>query len=204
MANDRRRQRGLTIIELIVFIVVVSVGIAGIMSVFNLTVRHSADPLVRKQAIAIAEALMEEVALQPFTYCDPSDDHLTTATSAAVGAGLGQCATLAESIGPEAGETRYTDPRFNSVNDYAGFDTNVTIGVPDGLTGIHDLTGAQVTALAGYRAQVTVSNAGLAFNAVNGTAYADGEVLRIDITVSRGGDAVTLSSYRFRYAPNAS
>ena len=147
---------------------------------------------------------MEEVALQPFTYCDPSDDHLTTATSAAVGAGLGQCATLAESIGPEAGETRYTDPRFNSVNDYAGFDTNVTIGVPDGLTGIHDLTGAQVTALAGYRAQVTVSNAGLAFNAVNGTAYADGEVLRIDITVSRGGDAVTLSSYRFRYAPNAS
>lgn len=202
--DPARRQRGLTMVELIIFIVVVSVGIAGIMSVFNLTVRHSADPMIRKQAIAIAEALMEEVALQPFTYCDPGDDHLTTANSAVVGVALDQCATVAEAVGPEAGETRYLDPRFNNVNDYAGFDTNVTVGVPDGLTGIHDLAGAQVAALAGYRAQVAVANAGAAFNAVNGTGYADDAVLRIDVTVSRGNESVTLTSYRFRYAPNAS
>jgi MSHA pilin protein MshD len=38
----------------------------GILLVMNQVTRHSADPLVRKQALAIAESLLEEVALQDF------------------------------------------------------------------------------------------------------------------------------------------
>ena len=62
-----RRQRGVTLIELIVFIVIVSVGLVGILSVLNLTTRSSADPLIRKQMLAIAEGLLDEVAAQPLT-----------------------------------------------------------------------------------------------------------------------------------------
>ena len=55
------RQRGLTLIELIAFIVIVSIGLTGILAVMNQTVRSSADPLARKQALSFAEAVLEEV-----------------------------------------------------------------------------------------------------------------------------------------------
>lgn len=61
------RQRGLTLIELVIFIVVVSVGVVGILSVFNVTVKASADPVVRKQAIAVAEAMLDEILAKDFT-----------------------------------------------------------------------------------------------------------------------------------------
>lgn len=59
-------QRGFTLIELIIFIVVVSAGLAGILLVMNTTVRSSADPMVRKQTIAIAESLLEEIVLKEY------------------------------------------------------------------------------------------------------------------------------------------
>ena len=63
------RQRGFTLIELIIFIVVVSAGLAGILSVMNTVVKSSADPMVRKQAMALAESILEETMLQ--NYNDP-------------------------------------------------------------------------------------------------------------------------------------
>ena len=67
------RQGGLSLVELVVFIVIVSVSIVGIFSVLNLATRTSADPVARKQALAIAESLLEEIELMPFTFCDPDD-----------------------------------------------------------------------------------------------------------------------------------
>lgn len=69
MCTIRQRQSGLTLIELIVFIVVIGIGLAGILTVMNVTVRHSADPMVRKQALALANAVMEEIMLKE--YADP-------------------------------------------------------------------------------------------------------------------------------------
>lgn len=60
------KQRGASLIELIMFIVIVSVALAGILLVMNQTTRGSADPLVRKQALAAAYSLLEEVELQDF------------------------------------------------------------------------------------------------------------------------------------------
>lgn len=63
---SRRQQRGLTLIELVMFIVIVSVGIAGILTVMNQVVRSSADPMIAKQAVAFADAVLEEVLSKPF------------------------------------------------------------------------------------------------------------------------------------------
>jgi MSHA pilin protein MshD len=60
------RQRGLSLIELVVFIVVVAIGLTGILSVLTLTAEKSSDPMVRKQGIAVAEAMLEEVLLKNF------------------------------------------------------------------------------------------------------------------------------------------
>lgn len=67
--NSASRHSGFTLIELIIFIVVVSAGLAGILSVMNTSVKSSADPMVRKQAIAIAESVLEEVLQK--AYADP-------------------------------------------------------------------------------------------------------------------------------------
>jgi hypothetical protein len=68
------------------FIVIVGAAVAGIIGMISITTQSSADPLIRKQALSIAEAMLEEVRLQPFTYCDPDDPTAATATLGAGGA----------------------------------------------------------------------------------------------------------------------
>lgn len=180
-----RGQSGLSLIELVMFIVIVGIAVAGVLSVMNVTTKASADPLIRKQALAIAESLLEEIELQPFTYCDPNDANAASATGAFVG--VNGCATTVEAFGPEAGETRYTSPQFDNVNDYSGFS----------MSPIVDITNSPIAGLGAYTASVNLKQAGVTFS-----LPAD-EVLQIDVRVISGGTDITLTGYRFRYAPNA-
>jgi len=59
-------QSGVTLIELIISMVIISISLTGIFSVMNLTVSHSADPVIYHQAISIAEACLEEILLEPY------------------------------------------------------------------------------------------------------------------------------------------
>jgi MSHA pilin protein MshD len=78
----RSLQQGLTLIELIVFIIIVSVGLVGILSVMNSTVAASANPLQRKQAMAMAEAILEEVLAKDAVATLPETDFVTCANRA--------------------------------------------------------------------------------------------------------------------------
>jgi len=73
--NPSKNNRGFTLIELIVAMVVISVALAGILSVITLTTSHSADPVLRRQSIAIAESYLEEISLKSYT--DPDIDNET-------------------------------------------------------------------------------------------------------------------------------
>ena len=75
-----RLSRGFSLPELIFFIVVVGVGLAGVLTVLNVTASRSADPFPVKQAFAIAEALLEEIALKD--YANPSGGFSGAATQA--------------------------------------------------------------------------------------------------------------------------
>lgn len=182
MSIDRiRRQSGVTLIELVLFIVIVSVAVVGILSVMNLTTQRSADPMIRKQAVAIAESLMEEIQLQSFTWCDPQTD-----PNAATVANAAAC-TVPQGLGPTGTQTRYLDPRFDNVGDYHGFTMN----------GVHDINNTAIGGLGAYNAVVAITQ-----EAQGGIAAADS--LRINVTVTPpNGDAITLTGYRFRYAPRA-
>lgn len=185
--------RGATLIELIMFMVIIGVGLAGILGVMNLTTRASADPLIQKQALAIAEAYLEEVLAAPFTYCDPDDAHAATAESTGPvnPADATVCATTLEVIGAE-GETRGsgTTP-YDNVNDYS----SLAAGVPASIDG------TAITGLGGYQVAVSIAAQSLTAGAATVPAAAS---LRVTVTVTGLADtSVTLDGYRTRYAPNA-
>lgn len=63
----RRCAGGFSLLETIVFIVVVGAGLAGVLSVFTLTATKSADPMVIRQAVAIGEAFLDEILSRVFS-----------------------------------------------------------------------------------------------------------------------------------------
>ncbi len=188
-SRPKRRQRGLSLVEAVVFIIVVGIGVAGIALLFNQMTRGSVDPVVRKQALAIATSLMEEIQLRGYTFCDPDDANVYTAASPAA------CAVQesTSSPGPEAGETRYAEPRFDNVNDYHGFSMSGA--------GLKDITGTTIPGLGAYSASVSVSEPAGA-EVLSGVPST--EQLRIVVTVTGpAGISVSLQGYRTRYAPNS-
>jgi MSHA pilin protein MshD len=100
-----RRNGGFSLVELIIFIVVVSVAVVGVLSVMNITTRYSADPMVQKQTLAIAESMMEEILLKDFA--NPSGGFTGAATQA-------------------------NRPLFDDVGDYNGFTEPAGIYTIDG------------------------------------------------------------------------
>ena len=194
-----RKSLGFSLVEQIVFIVVVAVGVAGVLAAMNVSTRSSADPMVQKQALAIAEAVLEEVQLRPLTFCDPDDPQAATALDASVSATGCTAAAAVENIGAESTapygpETRTggTTP-FDNVNDYNTFS----------MTGMTDIAGTAITGLGAYTATVGVATQGIpTFGGA--PAIPAAEALLITVTVTGPGNTtVVLHGYRTRYAPNA-
>jgi MSHA pilin protein MshD len=190
----KRYQSGLSLIELVLFIVIIGVGVAGITVTYNTVVRGSADPMVRKQALAIADSLLLEIEQQAFTYCDPKDANVSTATSGAQCANDENKGGAAFPVPPAppsptpADESRGNPIKpYNNVADYAAYSAPAS-----------DILGGN--AVGGYVATVSISRAGAAAPFASLPLDA---VLRISVTVTGRGETVTLVGYRTRYAPNA-
>jgi MSHA pilin protein MshD len=64
-------ERGVTLVELVVAIVIISVALAGVLVVFLRNTSASADPMIWHQATAVAEAYLEEVLTKNFTADGP-------------------------------------------------------------------------------------------------------------------------------------
>jgi MSHA pilin protein MshD len=196
-SGRRRFQRGLSMIELVMFIAIVGLSVAGILTVYNSAIKGSADPMVRKQAIAVAESLLGEVLMQAFTWCDPQDaandpnNPPTSGASCTGGVGASQDKN-GGTLGPlPATESRFssTDP-FDNVADYNGY--SMAAGIYS-----QDNGSAPIAGLGSYSATVTVTRAGGTFG------LAAGAVLRVDVLVTGKGESITLTGYRFRHSPNA-
>ncbi|MDE2616541.1 MAG: type II secretion system protein [Burkholderiales bacterium] len=159
----RARQRGLTFIELIFFIIIVTVGLAGILLVLNQTSSRSADPMVRKQMLAIAESVLEEVRLQSHGWCDPDDANAATATSTAGCAGGTPAETRGSTTAPWDQVTDYNNATITSSlagTGYTGYSANVQVlqealgGIPAGEAlriRVAVTHGTETVVLEGYR-----------------------------------------------------
>lgn len=181
-----RRLGGFTLIETIVFLLVVGIGVAGLLSAMSTAIRFSADPLPQKQALALAESLMEEITSAGFTFCQPQDPNFLSATNTA------QCTpALVEKVGPDT-FSGVTEARpFDNVNDYVkAYGVSAAISATDVSSGI--------AAPAGYDARVTISQVGIA--GISAT-----ESLLVNVTVTGPNNTrISLDGFRTRHAPRVS
>ena len=188
------RASGFTLIEIIMFIVIISVALTGVLAALNLTTKSSADPLIRKQMMTIAETLVDEVQMRPFTYCD---------------GGPSPCVPT-QIFGHDAGTDR---PTYTSVTNYCTEATTtsatcstITLGTPnDASSTIPDLSGIGATSPPGYWATISLTAQALGGIASTNTAAGLNAVL-ITVTVSttRTSETITLQGYRTRWAPEPS
>lgn len=178
---NKRTARGLTLIELLVFIVIVGIAATAMLAVMGNLTRQSASLLPEQQARAVAAGLLDEILAQPYTFCDPDAPNAATATNS------GGCGGPTEdSLAPEPGETRGGATPFDNVNDYNGYVG--TVSFPDN---------SAAAGLPGYTVRVQVQSAGV-IGAVPG-----GETLRVIVTVSGpAGQLARQEGVRIRHAPN--
>lgn len=190
MSTRLRRQRGVTLIELVMFIVIIGVALAGMLQVLSFTSKGSADPVRQKQALMIAEGLLEEVRLAGFTFCDPTDPKTAEAASAA------DCA-IKESFGQGSGGEPVGPRPYDNVNDYVD-QPGVAKAAFNNAAGKLADTNGMAMGVEGYAATVTITP--VVLNGIGSTAD-DSDVLRIKIDVSYDGQKLSLEGYRTRYAP---
>lgn len=140
MCTDQH-QAGVSLVETLLFIVVVGVALAVLVNVFSMANRASVDPVMNRQSLAIAQALLEEIAFK--AWANPSGGY----------------------SGPYNNTTRF---RFDDVMDYNGFAMNGIRDLADnpvsGLeryqasVSVSGATFGNVPAGAGYRIRVTVTD----------------------------------------------
>jgi len=61
------RQRGVTLIELVLSIVIVAIAASAILGLLSFAARSSADAMIRNQAVAVAQAYLEEIRFKSFS-----------------------------------------------------------------------------------------------------------------------------------------
>lgn len=64
--------RGVTLIELIVFLVVVSIALVAVLKVFNFGAMNSIDPIMRTKAIELAQARLDDILSRKFDENTPT------------------------------------------------------------------------------------------------------------------------------------
>ena len=177
-AESRRRQQGLTMIELVIFILIVTIAVIGVLQVIALNTARSADPIRQKQALAIAEGLMNEIRSAGMALCDIADPNFGVP---------GVPCTNPDNVGREG----TGDRPYDNVNDYV---TNWN--TPTAYT----MDTVKNNFPAGYTATVTIpdpATQAAPFPGVPGSA-----ALLVSVTVNYGGNNnVVLSTWRTRYRP---
>ncbi len=107
--------RGVTLVELIVFIVIISVALVVLLNVFAFQVTNSVDPVARVKALERGQAVLDEILSRKFAEDTPTG-------------GVPACGSVDDPDGICAGIT--SDGDFDDVGDYNGITDNTDSNYP--------------------------------------------------------------------------
>jgi len=167
-------QRGFTLIELVVTMLIISIAALGVMYSLGLGLRHQSDSLWQAKAVALAESYMEEILARRY------DEHSPLG-------GPPPCSTTTVACSAPAafgdGETR---AEFDDVDDYDGLVEQPPLDVYGNPRADYD----------SYRVAVSVAYADAAQVASLGLDTAtDAKLVTVTVSTPEGG-AMTFSAWR--------
>jgi MSHA pilin protein MshD len=142
------RQAGVTLIELVVAITIVAIAATAVLGAMTAISTRSADAMIQQQAIAVAQAYLEEILQRPVA--DP------------------------DSVEPEAGRGAYDDvddyngladagahDQFgNAIAALADYDVSVSVAQSSALTGVPAAATRRVDVTVTHDSGVTVNLSG--------------------------------------------
>ena len=138
--ENRKSQRGVTLLETIVFIVVVSIGIGAFASVYMNAMTNSVDPVMQLKAAEKAQAILDEILSRRFDENSP------------VG-GIPQCG----STDGVACAGISVDSDYDDVGDYNGYSDSTDTGYTVAVTVANAGTDLSITAADARLITVTVT-----------------------------------------------
>lgn len=172
-------ERGFSIIEVIVTIVIISIALTAAIASWGNIAKHSADVMWQTRVSYLGQAYLEEILSRRYDEATPLG-----------GSPICNPCTAEASFGPEGSETRQT---YDDVDDYHGLNENAVglfnaLVTPDGIASYRN-----------YQVSVEVSYVGASYF----SASDDSLVKQIIVTVTPPGNtgqgAVKFSALRGNY-----
>ena len=201
MRIKRYQISGISMIELVIFILIMSIAFIGLMSVFNKTQRFSADSMIKIKTVELTQALMEEILLKSYDENTPVGGGCVDNMPDTLCLPASQPnASVAFGTDGEAARTLFDD-----VDDYHNLAYCGTGGTADASCGACvDLIDEQGNNIAdeypGFGVCIQVNFDGGGINADAGIAVRNNDAKRIDIIISDpSGSDLTFSSYRVNF-----
>ena len=207
------QQKGISLIELIIFIVIISVALTAITLIYINTTRYSADPMIRIRSIELAQTTLEEILLKAYDNNTPTGGGCVQMTNLVTT----RCTSgITPASDPDAGTPLGTDGEanrsvFNDVDDYTNQLYCGATVIPANTacpalacTAMQDESGNDIsTQYRGFSVCIQVNYAGNELNTVapgTGTNVLANDAKRIDIIVTDPlNSRINLSAYRLNY-----
>ena len=209
-------QKGISLIELVIFIVILSVALTGITLIYINTTRYSADPVVRIRSIELAQSTLEEILLKAYDHNTPVGGGCVqfTANSNCPAVGSNPTAETEASglVAEEADRTTYNDVDDYNNQLYCGTgvipaNTACPTLTCDAMQNAPGVANDISDEYSGFSVCIQVSFAGGAGTEINNVAPAAGtttvltnDAKRIDVTVTDPlNSRIGLSAYRLNF-----
>jgi len=172
--KNKCSQKGVTLIELVICIVILSISMVAVMKSFSVSIGHSADPMWRNKTLKLAQLYLDEILAQKYDDATPIGGSPPVSTPVCTG------------LGSESGEVRET---YDDVDDYHGLTFNGPTTPPLGISGDLD------DSYDNYSVSITVECDGSEVSA-SGNIHAKKIMV---VVTSPGQDPMTFAAYKANY-----
>jgi MSHA pilin protein MshD len=114
--SKKQLQKGVSLIEMIVFIIVIGIASSALLATYNYSLLHNTDPLIQVRALELAQAKLDEVIALKYDANTPTG-------------GIPACDSPAG-----VACNNETDSNMNDVDDFDGFSDDPYTGYKRSIT----------------------------------------------------------------------